>query len=291
MDVVWGLVAAFGWGWSLFLSRLPMRAVGMIRATAFAELFSLSLLTLYMLQSGTLADLMHPHLVDDWLYAVVILAINGVANLLMFIAIDIGVMAIVIPITSAYAVFITIFDILAGAVLDGGQYLGIALAILGVMLITMPRRKSPIRHDQRGQMLGIIAAIAASLLYGYSYWATGWHVVPVLGSITPIWIGRMCTLAALAIYARWRRNRKTAYDGMTWRIGILIMLYAALDMGAFVANNVGYTVGSVTIVSVLASLYSAITVILARIFYGERLSRLQWTAVTLILIGVVLVNV
>ncbi|MCA9894465.1 MAG: DMT family transporter [Anaerolineae bacterium] len=291
MDVVWGLVAAFGWGWSLFLSRLPMRSVGMIRATAVAESFSFLLLTVFMLNSGTLASLMHPNLADDWLYALIILAINGLANLLMFIAIDIGVMAIVVPITSAYAVFITLFDILDGAVLATGQYVGIALAIIGVVLITMPRRKSPIRHDQRGQILGMVAAVAASLLYGYSYWATGTHVVPVMGSITPIWIGRICTLMALAIYARWRWHRKAAYGQFNWRIGLLIMLYASLDMGAFIANNVGYTVGSVTIVSVLASLYSAITVILARIFYGEYLSRLQWSAVAMILIGVVLVNV
>jgi drug/metabolite transporter (DMT)-like permease len=69
-------------------------------------------------------------------------------------------------------------------------------------------------------------------------------------------------------------------------------LFAAgiLDTGAFLATNAGMQMGLVSVVSVLASLYGAVTVLLAWIFLRERLEISQWFGIAMIFAGIVLVS-
>jgi uncharacterized membrane protein len=57
-----------------------------------------------------------------------------------------------------------------------------------------------------------------------------------------------------------------------------------------VANNAGLSIGHVSVVSVMASLYGAITVLLSWIFLRERIERSQWFGIVLIFAGIVLVS-
>lgn len=66
---------------------------------------------------------------------------------------------------------------------------------------------------------------------------------------------------------------------------------ALLDTTAFVSNNVGLAIGQVSVVTVLASLFGAVAVLLAWVFLGEHLTRRQWFGISLILVGVALVSV
>ena len=64
-----------------------------------------------------------------------------------------------------------------------------------------------------------------------------------------------------------------------------------LDTGAFVASARGFSTGQVAIVSVLASLSSAVAVVLTAIFLRERLHVIQWLGMSMLLAGVVLTHV
>jgi len=55
-----------------------------------------------------------------------------------------------------------------------------------------------------------------------------------------------------------------------------------LDTGAFVASALGFATGQVAIVSVLASLYSAVAVVLTAIFLRERLHVIQWLGMSML---------
>jgi uncharacterized membrane protein len=63
-----------------------------------------------------------------------------------------------------------------------------------------------------------------------------------------------------------------------------------LDTSAFLATNAGLQTGQVSVVSVLASLYGAVTVLLAWIFLRERLEISQWFGIAMIFVGIVLVS-
>jgi drug/metabolite transporter (DMT)-like permease len=60
---------------------------------------------------------------------------------------------------------------------------------------------------------------------------------------------------------------------------------------AFLSVAIGYTTDQVSVVSVLASLFSAVTVLLAWIFLHEKLQWSQWLGIVIIFLGVSLVKV
>jgi drug/metabolite transporter (DMT)-like permease len=62
------------------------------------------------------------------------------------------------------------------------------------------------------------------------------------------------------------------------------------DTGAFVMNNFGMRIEQVAVVSVLASLYGAVTVGLAAIFLREHVSRWQWLGIFAIFAGIFLIS-
>jgi drug/metabolite transporter (DMT)-like permease len=72
--------------------------------------------------------------------------------------------------------------------------------------------------------------------------------------------------------------------------GGIIVVASLLNTLAFVAFNLGVTVGSTAIVATLSSLASAVTVLLAWLILRDRLAPWQWVGVGIILGGVVLVS-
>ena len=63
-----------------------------------------------------------------------------------------------------------------------------------------------------------------------------------------------------------------------------------LDTAAFALSNLGMRLEQVAVISVLGSLYGAVTVAFAAIFLQERIARLQWTGITAIFLGVALMS-
>jgi drug/metabolite transporter (DMT)-like permease len=68
-----------------------------------------------------------------------------------------------------------------------------------------------------------------------------------------------------------------------WAMGLL-------DTGAFVLSNRGMQMEQVAIVSVLGSLYGALTVGLASIFLKEHVAKWQWAGIVTIFLGIFLIS-
>jgi drug/metabolite transporter (DMT)-like permease len=90
-------------------------------------------------------------------------------------------------------------------------------------------------------------------------------------------------LAALTTRLDLRPPQKSAWLAL---IGI-----GLLDTVGFTSSTLGVLTEQVSIVTVLSSLFSAVTVVLAWIFLHERLDRTQWLGVIIIFCGIVLVSV
>jgi drug/metabolite transporter (DMT)-like permease len=135
---------------------------------------------------------------------------------------------------------------------------------------------------------GVGWAFVAAVGYGIDFWLLGIYIAPVFGGIMPVWIIRLTTICTLALFAM------PARQSLRWpprRAWWLIVPIGILDTLAFLSVAIGYTTDQVSVVSVLASLFSAVTVLLAWIFLREKLQWSQWLGIVIIFLGVSLVKV
>lgn len=175
------------------------------------------------------------------------------------------------------------------------MFCGIAAVLFGVVLAAAPLTPSeraaaveaegkPFVRLTRGASLAFVSAIG----YGIMFWILGFQVIPALGGVAPVWLIRLltpCLLVALA--GPMRQSVRVPRMQVLWLIGAV----GLLDTSAYVANTIGFTTREVAVVSVLASLFSTVTVMLAWIFLRERLHWSQWLGIGVIFIGIALVSI
>ncbi len=154
---------------------------------------------------------------------------------------------------------------------------------------------------------GLVEALGAMLVFGVSYWALRFPVA-ALGGTTTVFISKVADMVALMLIAlvglilyglRNRGSRAATDESALWYMvrrparafWPWVVPVALLDTAANVAYNVGITVSLTAVVSVISSLFSAVTVLLAWVFLRERLARWQWAGVGAIFVGIALVSV
>jgi drug/metabolite transporter (DMT)-like permease len=135
---------------------------------------------------------------------------------------------------------------------------------------------------------GVGWAILAAVGFGFMFWFLGFHVIPLVGDAVSVWVMRLTALVSLAIFALpTRQSLRLPHGRIWWQLAAV----GVMDTAAYVANNAGLHIGPVSVVSVLASLYGAVTVLLAWIFLRERLERTQWLGIALIFAGIICVSI
>src|ERR1700694_692873 len=99
---------------------------------------------------------------------------------------------------------------------------------------------------------------------------------------------RLVTIGSPAFPVAPARQSIRLPQGYVWW---LIIVVGVMDTIAFLAANFDFTIDLVSVMSVLISLFSAVTVLLAWIFLRERLQWSQWLDIAIIFLGVTLVKV
>lgn len=279
MGVVFGLAAAILWGTADFLARLSAERIGSRRTLFYMQLFGAFCMGLVMLA---------PAAAPSWPASQVLglAALLGLVNMtggaLLYRALEVGTVSLVSPISSTFAAIAALLAItVAHERPTGLQLLGLALCALGVVAASIPPRDPKQPLSRRG--LGL-AALAA-LVWGVGFFSLR-YVVADLGPFFPVFIARWTSVAALGLIALVRRNPLPRPRGAFW----LVFGVAACDSAAFAAYNLGISRQLTSVVTIISSLFSAVTVLLAFVFLRERLGKLQWAAVGVVLLGVALVS-
>src|SRR5215831_9289720 len=134
MGILLGLTAALCWGAADFLVRYATQAVGTFRTLFFMQLTGFVGLSLYMSLSGAFEPLTRNVGWQPWMWVVPALLINVFCSLALYRSFEIGILTVVSPISSSYAALTVILAILSGEALSQWRLLGIAAAIIGVVL-------------------------------------------------------------------------------------------------------------------------------------------------------------
>ena len=119
------------------------------------------------------------------------------------------------------------------------------------------------------------------------FWLLGIRVVPLIGAAQSVWAIRLTSVIATALVISVARgSMELPPKGDTpWILGI-----AVLDTSAYLFNNFGMKLEQISVISVLASLYGAVTVALAALILKEPVSRMQWLGIASIFAGIVLIS-
>ena len=197
-------------------------------------------------------------------------------------ALAIGTMSVVAPISATAAAVPVLVGLAEGERPSSLQITGMAIALAGVILASRePIEDGAAPPNRTAIGLALVAAAGFGTFFvGLDRASEGADVSWV------IVVSRSCSLALLVIAALVVRPALPR-DGAS--LAVLVMI-GVLDLGANGLYALATQEGLLSVVSVLGSLYPAVTVVLARVVLAERVARVQEVGVVLALAGVVAIS-
>jgi drug/metabolite transporter (DMT)-like permease len=292
--IAYGITAALLWGIADFLARFATRRVGVIRSLFYMQAIGVLAFTVWMVPKKEIPAALSDHPTSVWMWVAASALISTVASLAFYRALEIGVLSVVSPVCSAYPALTLVLSVFTGEKLRAHHFAGIALAIVGVALAStsfaafQPPAGTEPGHRAAHLTRGVGLAIFAGAMYGLNFWLIGFHIMPALSGTFSVWSTRALSVAILPIICLATKQSLAIPRGNVWWTLIAIGLF---DTVAYLASNLGLATGHVSLVTVLGSLFGAVTVFLAYAFLKERLEKTQWLGIVLIFAAIVLVSV
>jgi drug/metabolite transporter (DMT)-like permease len=196
-------------------------------------------------------------------------------------------MGVVSPIAALGVVVPVLVGLARGERPETIQLVGIAVAIVGVVLASGPELAG--RAGVRPVLLAAVAALGFGL--ALLFIAEGSRSSTLMTLVTMR--ATSVSVAALALVVAVRRVSGGRLERHRLRLDrpdlLLVAVIGIGDVGANLAFGLASTRDDVSIVAVLGSLYPVVTVLLARVVLRERLGPAQSAGVALALGGVALI--
>ena len=293
MGIVLGLATALCWGSADLFARYATRRIGTFRTMLYMQGVGWVLLTAVMPLLGGWG-----HLVDGsgwrpWAWGILAGLLNTTSTLALYRSFEVGKLSVVAPVSASYPALTMLLAVLSGERLTAARFFGIVLIIVGVVLVARgevtaaeAQTTSAGSTDEK-RRAGVGWALLSAAGFGVMFWLLGLRIVPALGSAPSVWMIRstsfVTTIVVMLITAK-------AITPPAIKVSPLLLAVGILDTSAWVFNNFGMLREQVSVVSVLASLYGAVTVGLAAIFLRERVSRMQWMGIAAVFLGISLIS-
>jgi drug/metabolite transporter (DMT)-like permease len=289
MGILLGLLTALTWGGGDFIARFATHRIGALRSLLYMQLIGFLLLSIALPWLGGWGHLADGSGWQPWAWGALAGFFNAVASLALYRAFEIGKMAVVAPLSASYPALTLLISWLGGDHLAFMRVAGIMLTLLGVLVVAggehVPGEKAgqPITKNTRGMGWAIVAAIGFGLLF----WLLGTRIIPRVGATQTVWVIRLTiTVLTTAILFLAKQPMRLPRCEVRW----MVLGMGFFDSGAFVLSNRGMLMEQVAVISVLGSLYGAVTVGLAAIFLREHVSRWQWGGIATIFAGIYLLS-
>lgn len=274
MPILLALLSSALWGTSDFFGGTASKTTPSTTVLLWASLIALPVMTVIAVISG---DLVFDSTVVVW--GIVAGVACSIGIVLLYRGLATGPMGVVAPIASTSVLVPVVAGFVRGESPGAIQTVGIAIAVIGVILAGGPH----LRDFRTGGHRPILLALGAALGIGISLLAvangsdhSAYSTLLVMRVVYPV------LLFAIVLATRVPRKPATSVLPMVAIAGIG-------DVVAVTLYGVATTSGSLPVVAALASMFPVMTLVLARQVHHERLEREQWIGAALALIGVVVV--
>jgi drug/metabolite transporter (DMT)-like permease len=285
-----GFASAVVWGAADFLGGLKSRQVALFAVMLLSQAAGLVPLLIAAAVRG------EPPPGADILPWCVLGAVAGTIGLAAFYrGLAVGQMGVIAPISASAAAIPVVVGVASGERPGVLQVAGIVVAIVGVALASWePRGEQPpaeraataagptrgLANASTGAGLALVAAV------GFGLFFVGLDEASDRDLLWALVLTRSVSTGALVLGALATRPSLA----MTSGDGRAIAAVGILDVSANALFAAGTTIGLVSVVSVLGSLYPVTTIILARFLLGERLRPAQRAGAAAALVGVALIS-
>ena len=266
------LAAAVSWGIGDFLGGLKSRALRPVAVLIVAQPIGGALLGLWVALRGQGP----PGTAVLW---ACLASVFGTTGLIAFYrGMAAGALSIVAPIAGAGAAIPVIWGLARGDHPSSYQELGFAAALIGIVLASFERRPAAARIAA-----GVGWAAIAMLAFGGYY--IPMHAASQGDFLWAAFVFRLTSTTLIA--AAWLVLRPPGAHRADLPV---LASIGVLDTGGNVFFSAASARGLVSVVSILASLYPVVTVLLARAVLAERVHRSQELGIALALAGIVLIS-
>ena len=281
LGILFGIIAMIGWGIADFFAAKSVRKSGVFKTFIWTQIIGLILfLVIFSL------FFKFPILSFKALILILIAGFLGfVPQLAYYKGLQIGAVSIISPIAASYAAIAVILSLIfLNETLTVLQAIGVSLAILGAVLTSF-KFHDLIKLRLKNFATAVKYAIIAMLGWGVLFVLIG-ILVSELGWFFPAFLVKMLiVLYALSYAGATKKNISFPKNA-----ALFVILIGLLESMAFLAFGAGVSLEYTAIVVPVSSVYPAITIILAQIFFKEILEINQKIGIAAVLLGMVLLS-
>jgi drug/metabolite transporter (DMT)-like permease len=283
--VIFGLVAAIGWGFADFFGALSGRRLGSLAAVLIGQLLSAVLVTILLFTIGDgLSSLTG---------VIGLVVVNGIVAMAAYAthyhALQLGPVAVVSPIGAGYAVV----GVLLAIVILGERptplaLTGMIVAIAGTVLVStdLPALRAKIHEPAPGLWWGVGSAVG----FGVAGFILGWIVQETDDWVASLWASRFSMLVAFVPLVLARRRELDRLRSAA-ALGVVFALVAgAADILGVASYSLGAEREDVSILLAASAVFPLIAVVASFVWLHERLVANQYFGVVLVVTGLALLG-
>lgn len=223
-------------------------------------------------------------------------AVAGVAGTIAIAAfyrgLAVGAMGVVAPVSATAAAVPLVVGLASGERPTSLQAAGIALALVGVVVASreqadLARDRGPadaVRRAGAQPAAGVGLALVSALGFGAFF-----VLIDRASEADPVWAVTISRVVGIGMVVGALAATRPSLGPARSELPAL-MAVGVFDMAGQLMFALASTVGLVSVVSVLASLYPVTTIVLARVVLGERVRLVQRGGALVALAGVVLIT-
>lgn len=264
MAVLLGLLASVSWGVADFFGGLASRRVRATLAVVLSQ--AVGLVALLLLLPLFVSERISAEAVG---WGAASGAAGGLGLLFLYRGLGRGVMSVVAPVSAVVGASLPVLvDLISGKEVGAVTLSGLLVALAALALVSSNQEgRAPGPRDWVGG--GLLDGLLAGIGFG-----TFFVLFARTGDASAYWplvflrVASVTMLTAIALAAR-------SFHRTDRRASLLLIVAGILDVTANLSYLAGTRSGLTSVVAVLASLYPAVTVLMARAVLQERLHRLQ----------------
>ncbi len=281
LGILFGILATISWGTADFFVARSVRKASVFKTFLWSQIIGAVLFIIIFS-----IFFKFPILSLTTIGVILISAfLSTIAYLSFYKGLQVGKVSVISPIAACWAVVTVILSIFfLNESLTAIQGIGVALAIIGAILTSFKLHellKLKLKNAAKGIKYALIAVLG---------WGIGFVLIDVLVTelkwFLPFFFMKIAVVLYLLLYSGARKSNIS----FPKNVALFVVIIGVLEVIAFISYGIGVNSEYTAIVAPIGATFPMTTIILARIFFKERLEINQKWGIVAVLIGLVLLS-